>query len=544
MLDVSNVACTPIKVPALSKYLAKYPIRENALELLEGFQFGFKLCYEGPRRPYNCNNLKSLKLLTTEAIQLVNKEINMGRVAGPFPYSPLHNLRLSPIGMVPKKDGTFRLIHHLSHPAGDSVNDYIDHKYCSVRYTPFEEALEMLEKLGSGALMARLDVKSAFRLLPVHPSDFQLLGYKINDYIYIDKCMPFGCSVSCAKFEKFASFLEWVLKTLCQSYNVVHYLDDFLLAGLPGTQECHYLVSKFTSLCDELGVPLAHDKTLGPTTKLVFLGLEIDTVAETVSIPLDKLGQLRHQLNYFLYRKKVTLSEIQSLTGLLNFCIRAIPAGRAFVRRLYDATTGLSKPYHKRRVSLEMKQDIQMWLVFLESFNGINSYKQVDWANDFQLELFTDSAGSENLGCGAIFGTHWAFLTWPESWKGACIFRDITFLELVPIAMAFSIWGKELVGKRVILHTDNKALVTILNTKTSKSPRVMILLRLLVLKGLVHNIQFKGQHIIGVQNVKADSLSRLQWNRFRHVFPEADQLPSTVPDSFLRLIYNIEHKNC
>lgn len=62
-----------------------------------------------------------------------------------------------------------------------------------------------------------------------------------------------------------------------------------------------------------------------------------------------------------------------------------------------------------------MKQDIQMWLVFLESINGINSYKQVDWASDFQLELFTDSAGSENLGCGAIFGTHWAFLTWPES---------------------------------------------------------------------------------------------------------------------------------
>lgn len=41
----------------------------------------------------------------------------------------------------------------------------------------------MLEKLCSGALMARLDDKSAFRLLPVHPSDFQLLGYKINDYI-------------------------------------------------------------------------------------------------------------------------------------------------------------------------------------------------------------------------------------------------------------------------------------------------------------------------------------------------------------------------
>lgn len=95
-----------------------------------------------------------------------------------------------------------------------------------------------------------------------------------------------------------------------------------------------------------------------------------------------------------------------------------------------------------------------MWLVFLESFNGIHS-------NNFQLELFTDSADSENLGCRAIFGTYWAFLTWPESWKGAGIFRDITFLRLVPIAMVFSIWGKELVGKRVIPHTDDKAFVTI-----------------------------------------------------------------------------------
>lgn len=115
----------------------------------------------------------------------------------------------------------------------------------------------------------------------------------------------------------------------------------------------------------------------------MFCGLEIDTVAETVSISLDKLGQLRLQHNYFLYRKKVTLSEIQSLTCRLNFCIRAIPAGRAFVRRLYDATAGLSKPYHKRRVSLETKQDIQIWHMFIESFNGINS-------NNFQLELFTD----------------------------------------------------------------------------------------------------------------------------------------------------------
>lgn len=129
--------------------------------------------------------------------------------------------------------------------------------------------------------------------------------------------MSSGCSVSCAKFEKFAYFLEWVLQIPCQYNDVVQYLYDFLLADLFWTQEYYYLVSKFTSLCDELGVLIAHDRTLCTTAGLVLLGLKIDTVAETVSISLEKFNQLRHQLNYFLSRKKVILSEYQLLTGLL-----------------------------------------------------------------------------------------------------------------------------------------------------------------------------------------------------------------------------------
>lgn len=66
----------------------------------------------------------------------------------------------------------------------------------------------------------------------------------------------------------------------------MHYLDGFLLADPFRTPEYCYLVSKCTSLCDELGVLIAHDKTLCTTAGLVFLGLEIDTVAENVSIPL------------------------------------------------------------------------------------------------------------------------------------------------------------------------------------------------------------------------------------------------------------------
>ena len=541
--DLDNIALSPIRVCKLNQLLANYPLGLVALELLQGFTYGFKLCYDGPRVATECQNLKSMAGLLYEATQLVGNEISLGRVAGPFDNPPLQNLRLSPVGMVPKKGGSYRLIHHLSHPLGTSVNDFIDKKYCSVKYSSFDDALDMLAALGPGAMVARLDIKNAFRLLPVHKSDFQLLGFKIQGKIFVDKCLPFGCSVSCSKFEKFSTFLEWVLKQQSNNSNVIHYLDDFLVAGNKGTDDCARLMANFSFICSDLGVPLAHEKTIGPTTSLVFLGLEIDTISMTIQIPQDKLQQLKTQLLYILSKHKVTLKELQVLTGLLNFCIRAIPAGRAFVRRLYDASCGLSKPHHKRRVNLEMKADIETWLMFLEHFNGVTSYSPVDWANDFELELFTDSAGNSQLGCGAILEKHWAFLHWPAQWEGSELIRDITFLELVPIAMAFHIWSQKLAGKRLILHTDNQALVSILNSKTSKSKRVMRLLRQLVLQSLLFNIQFKSLHITGQRNVKADSLSRQQWSRFRANFPNAEEQPTPIPKSFLQVIYSIDPKS-
>lgn len=542
-LDLSSIAHSPVNVLNLSKYLAHYPDQLAAFELLHGFTYGFKLGYQGPRVASDAKNLKSLYCLQREAMQAVNKELILGRVAGPFVFSPLPNLRLSPVGMVPKKDGSFRLIHHLSYPSGSSVNDFIDKSLCSVKYSSFDEALSMLANLGPGAQIACLDIKSAFRLLPIHMSEFELLGFKIQDMIFIDKCLPFGCSVSCAKFEKFSTFLEWVFRDRSSCDNIVHYLDDFLLAGKARSQDCAYLMGVFREICTELGVPLAEDKTLGPANCLVYLGLEISISSMTVKIPLDKIQQLKFKLLHILKKHKVTLLELQELTGLLNFCIRAIPAGRAFVRRLYDASCGLSRPYHRRRVTEEMRRDIDTWLMFLENFNGVTSYRLVNWSNDFDLQLYTDSAGNADLGCGAVFGHHWAYLGWPDHWKASDIFSDITFLELVPITMAFAIWGSNLSGKRLIIHTDNEALVSILNCNTSKSKRVMYLLRQLVLQGLMLNIQFKAKHIAGIYNVKADSLSRQQWNRFKASFPGANSQPSAIPASFLHMIYSLDPRS-
>jgi hypothetical protein len=129
----------------------------------------------------------------------------------------------------------------------------------------------MIFKLGFNAEMAKREKKSAFRLLPICPDDFCLLGIKDNEgNIYIDKFLPMGCRVSCALFEKFSTFLQWLVRYFAEKDSLDHYLDDFIFAGPNGTNNCSDLVSTFSKVCGLLGVPIANEKSVGPFRKLVF----------------------------------------------------------------------------------------------------------------------------------------------------------------------------------------------------------------------------------------------------------------------------------
>lgn len=97
-----------------------------------------------------------------------------------------------------------RLIHHLSYPNEVSINVFIDPTACSVKYSSIDEAADMITKLGEGSLLAKSDIKSAFRLLPISPGDFDLLGFQLEGYFYFDKIVPFSSSIICALWEKLA----------------------------------------------------------------------------------------------------------------------------------------------------------------------------------------------------------------------------------------------------------------------------------------------------------------------------------------------------
>ncbi|XP_067322974.1 uncharacterized protein [Anolis sagrei] len=524
---------SPIRVGPLSGLLERYPDRAAAEYLLAGFTEGFRIPALGPRSPCLAANLKSVKGLESIVEQKINKEVREGRVLGPFVGPPTPQFRVSPLGIVPKKAiGEYRLIHHLSYPRGGSVNDAIPDEQCSVSYTSFDTAVRLVRRYGPGAELAKCDIKSAFRLLPVHPADFELLGFQFQGLFYCDRALPMGCAVSCAAFETFSTFLEWAIKEKSGLRGVAHYLDDFLFVGRSGSGDCGALLCAFQQLAEYLGVPLAEEKTEGPLTVLTFLGIELDTVNQFSRLPDGKVLALIDRISQFLPRRKATLREFQQIIGHLNFACKVIAPGRAFLRRLCDAVTGIALPHYHIRLTSEIRADLFVWLQFLRQFNGISFWRQELMVRN-ALEVSSDAAGS--IGFGIYFKGHWCAERWPDDWHSAGITADLTFLEFFPILVAVTLWADMFANATVHFWCDNMATVQVINTLTSKSRRVMGAIRQFVLHCLKFNILFRAFHIAGLSNTLADALSRFQMERFRQLAPDADVAPERMPDHLWRV---------
>jgi hypothetical protein len=245
----------------------------------------------------------------------------------------------------------------------------------SVKYSSIDDAVEMIQSLGKGAKLGISDIKKAFRLLPVWPGDFDLLGFRIKVKFYFDKFLPMGASISCALpvFEKFSTFIQWAVEYESDNKpSILHYLDDFLFGGKSETTQCQETMHTFEQVCTSLGIPIANEKTKGPSTVITFLGVEFDTINMELRLPSEKLQKLQLQLDHILYKDKITLLQLQSLLGSLNLACRVVRPGRVFLRRLYDVSTLVKRQHHKIPINKSMKDDLKLWKKFFLSYNGVS----------------------------------------------------------------------------------------------------------------------------------------------------------------------------
>ena len=158
---------------------------------------------------------------------ILAEELDSNRLAGPFPQASIPQAQISRFGVIPKSSpGKWRLIVDLSHPDHKSVNDGIPKNLCSMYYITVDDAIRKILELGPGTELAKIDVKGAFRLIPVNPLDRHLLAMEWRGGIFIDTCLPFGLRSAPKLFNLMADLLEWILQEQGVTF-LLHYLDDY-----------------------------------------------------------------------------------------------------------------------------------------------------------------------------------------------------------------------------------------------------------------------------------------------------------------------------
>ena len=245
----------------------------------------------------------------------------------------------------------------------------------------------------------KTDIQSAFRLAHLKRKCWKWLIMKAQDpngkwVFFVDKCLPFGTSISCSIFQQFSNALKFLIEYrisrlgICGGMDMTdtttNYLDDFLFLALSILQ-CNQQIREFLSLCDQLGVLIASDKMVWASEFIVFLGILLDGHSFILRILMEKRMKAVKMIHNILDRKKskATVKELQELCGYLNFLCKAIFPGRTFLRRMYAKYSnivhfpGVShehyelggfklKPYHHVKVDSKFKADCRIWVQFLK----------------------------------------------------------------------------------------------------------------------------------------------------------------------------------
>ena len=159
-----------------------------------------------------------------------------------------------------------------------------------------------------------------------------------------------GLSSLCPIFEAFSSSLEWISVHRFGACGVLHILDYFLFIAKTKTK-CRTALLNFLHLCGHLRVPIAQEKTPGPSQVIQFAGITLDSVRQEACLPEDKIKKSRPLLQSFYKRRKVTLRELQSLLGFLNFNCSVIVPGCPFLHCMINLTVGVHRAHHCIRLS-------------------------------------------------------------------------------------------------------------------------------------------------------------------------------------------------
>ena len=483
----------------------KYTNGYEDLDVLNFLEFGWHVGFEGNRDSVvQSGNHASAICFSEHVSKYVRQEVEHGALIGPFDDNPLcSELQISPLSSVDKDADNRRTIVDLSFPLGNSVNDHIQKKFylgqqCSIEYPSVDRFRSLVYSAGRGCLMFKRDLSRAYRQFAVDPLDYNLLGIKWENKFYVDTALPMGLRSAAQACQRVTSAISYMARQ--NNFIVLNYLDDFFSVGTG-----HEAMEAFiflSSRLSELGLQESFKKAVKPSTCLTVLGVQFDSDRMVIEVTPDRMSSILAELHTWLSRAYATKREFQSLLGKLSFVSKCVRPARVFVNRLLVAVRNNLPNSARITVSGDIKRDIYWWFRFLPKYNGVSMIVSEEWSvPDGVISTYACLSG-----CGGVCGESFFHAVFPEFIQEQKL--HINALEILALLVAIKVWSVCLHGKRVRILCDNEATCIVINTGDTRDSFMQAAVREFIFLQSTFDFEVRADHIAGVDNRLADSLSR------------------------------------
>lgn len=469
---------------------------------------GVQMCFNREPEPSVCKN----PAFTVAESEFVSAEIDKLLSNGVVERVNMIPRCVSPLKVVPKKNGKFRLICDLR---------YLN-SCCEIPRFSSEDVSVLPQIMGSNDRAVTLDLSDGFYHFPIHPDFRTYLGFQHRGRWYVWCRLPFGWSGSPYFFHKCIRVIIEYLRSV-HHLSIMAYVDDFLLAG--SQRDIGDQVQLLLSTLSDLGLSVNRDKScLSPANTVTYLGFDVHCAvagkAPFITVPRAKVSKLKQDICRALKRPDISARLLARFAGRCISMLAAVFPCKLKLRNVYRLLNSRRSWEDSLEWSEGAVEDLTWWVQSLDSWNG----RLLLPPAQFDFQLLTDASES---GWGAVLSEP-ACRTASGAWCPAVSSESSNYRELFAVYLALLSFKSSLGGKKVEILSDNITAVALINKLGSSDVRLDAIAQAIWSFAFHHRLMIVAHHISGVNNVESDALSRMslrhEWQLHPAVFQQLEDM--------------------
>ncbi|KAE8241337.1 hypothetical protein A4X03_0g8171 [Tilletia caries] len=478
-------------------------------DLEEGFSFGIPPIRVTTVNPNHAEAEEDLDILQ----EIVDREVDVGRVLAPLSLEEVEErlgcFQTSPLGLVPKPGGKFRMIQDFSFPrkagpeAAASINAYIDSDEFVCGWDGFTAMVDQIRDSPKGSYAAMSDAQEAFRAIKAHPS--QLPGLFIalpKGGFGIDTRLPFGLASATRVWGSVADLVKMLITSTMPALRVIKWVDDFVFIKPPDSTITLKDIHQATEV---LGFPWHPVKQSDFDSKVTYLGFIWDLHAMTVKLPDSKREAFSLRASAFLSSSPRSLKEVRETCGALQHVASMARDLAPFLAEFFAFMKAWEskEPYHRLHVPAQVQDEAKVWVRALRH-EMVRSIAMP--SKEFPHVLYVDA--STTWGVGVTCDDRWAAWMLLSGWDadGRGIgWAEAAALEL-GVRQAVAMGASDCVLR---IFSDNKGVIGAFRKGRSRGRSANSIMRSLIAFAMQHHLDVRVTYVATDVN-PADAPSRGQ----------------------------------